>query len=71
MKAREVITKITSQGGELIRQRGSHRFFRIEVNGVVAHTTVSGKDRDDIPAGLLSKIDRDLAPALGKGWTKK
>ncbi len=70
MKAHEVVTKIEGHGGAMIRQRGSHRFYRVEVDGVVAHTIISGKNRDDIPAGLLSKIDRDLAPALGKGWTR-
>jgi predicted RNA binding protein YcfA (HicA-like mRNA interferase family) len=70
MKAREIVRRIEAAGGELKRQRGSHRFFVIESGDVSAQTTISRKDNEDIPSGLLSKIDRDLAPILGKGWTK-
>jgi len=52
------------------RQRGSHRFYVIVVDGKQAQTTISRKDGDEMPVGLLSKIDADLAPVLGKGWTK-
>lgn len=70
MKAREIIRRIEAQGGHLARQRGSHRFYKIERDGHTAQTTISNKDNEDIPAGLLSKIDRDMAPVLGKGWTR-
>lgn len=70
MKAREVIRIIKSHGGEQIRQRGSHRFFQVTVDGVKGHTTVSGKDAEDIPSGLLGKIQRDLENVLGKGWLR-
>lgn len=70
MKAQEVVHRITTAGGVFLRQRGSHRFYRVERKGVVAHTTVSGKDRDDVPIGLLRKIERDLKPVLGEGWLR-
>lgn len=69
MKAREVNRKIESRGGRMLRQRGSHRFFRVEIDGEVGHTTVH-QHSGDIPAGLLRKIERDLEPTLGKGWLR-
>jgi predicted RNA binding protein YcfA (HicA-like mRNA interferase family) len=69
MKACEVNRRIESFGGEMLRQRGSHRFYQVEVEGVVARTTVP-QHSGDIPVGLLSKIQRDLSPALGQGWLK-
>lgn len=70
MKTREIVRRIIAAGGEMKRQRGSHRFYVVEVDGKQAQTTISRKNSEDIPAGLLSKIDADLAPVLGKGWTK-
>ena len=69
MKAREVNRKIEVRGGLILRQRGSHRFYRVEVDGAVAHTTVP-QHPGDIPIGLLRKIERDLEPVLGKGWLR-
>jgi predicted RNA binding protein YcfA (HicA-like mRNA interferase family) len=70
VKAREIVRRIEAAGGELARQRGSHRFYTLTTDDVSVQTTISNKDNEDIPAGLLSKIDRDMAPALGKGWTR-
>ncbi len=53
-----------------MRQRGSHRFYQITANGKTYYTTVP-QHAGDIPTGTLAAIDRDLAQALGKGWTKK
>ncbi len=69
MRAREVIKVIEANGGEFVRQVGSHRRYRVSANGVVASTSVP-MHPGDIPTGTLSKIDRDLAPALGRGWLK-
>ena len=69
MKAREVNQRIEALGGYQLRQKGSHRFYEIERDGVTARTTVP-QHTGDIPKGLLSKIQRDLEPALGKGWLK-
>jgi len=68
VKAGKVVRIITARGGVILRQRGSHRFFEIERDGVKAHTTISNKDGEDIPTGLLAKIERDLAPVLGRKW---
>ena len=67
MKSSEVIERIEARGGVFVRQRGSHMRFRVDIDGVVCHTTVPDHE---IGKGLLAKIERDLAPALGKGWTK-
>jgi predicted RNA binding protein YcfA (HicA-like mRNA interferase family) len=69
MKAREVNRAIETRGGEVLRQKGSHRFYRVEVDGVIGHTTVP-QHTGDIPTGLLRKIERDLEPVLGKGWLR-
>ena len=69
MKAREVNQRIEARGGIVLRQRGSHRFYEVVVDGAKAHTTVP-QHTGDIPVGLLSKIQRDLAVVLGKGWLK-
>lgn len=69
MKARELNSKIESLGGENLRQKGSHRFYSATVNGVTA-TTIVPQHSGDIPKGLLSKIQRDLEAAFGKGWLK-
>ena len=41
--------------------------YRVTANGVTASTAVP-QHPGDIPTGTLRKIDRDLTPALGKGW---
>lgn len=64
MKAREVTRRIEALGGEHVRTRGSHRFYR--VGG--CQTTVAGNPGHDIATGTLHKIERDLEPVLGKGW---
>ena len=67
MRAREVNRIIERLGGEHIRTVGSHKRYRVTANGVTASTAVP-QHPGDIPTGTLRKIDRDLAPALGKGW---
>lgn len=69
MKAREVNRAIETRGGVILRQKGSHRFYRVEVNGAVGYTTVP-QHTGDIPTGLLRKIERDLESVLGKGWLR-
>lgn len=58
----------------MIRQVGSHRRY------VVTYIDSAGRDATvativaqhpgDIPAGTLRAIERDLEPALGKGWLR-
>jgi predicted RNA binding protein YcfA (HicA-like mRNA interferase family) len=74
MRAREVNRRIERMGGIMARQVGSHRRY------VVTHTDAAGKETTvattvaqhsgDIPAGTLRAIERDLEPALGKGWLR-
>ncbi len=70
MKARDLNRKIEKAGGVALRQRGSHRLYSITVDGQTYLTTVP-QHSGDIPAGTLAAIDRDLAGAFGKGWTKR
>ena len=69
MKAREINRRIEALGGEFIRQKGSHRSYRVEANGVIGRTIVP-QHTGDIPAGLLRTIERDLEGVLGKGWLR-
>jgi predicted RNA binding protein YcfA (HicA-like mRNA interferase family) len=69
MKAREVNQRIEKAGGEILRQKGSHRFYSITVDGVTARTTVP-QHTGDIPNGTLRAIEKDMEPALGKGWLR-
>jgi predicted RNA binding protein YcfA (HicA-like mRNA interferase family) len=67
MRAREVEKVIRQKGGVHTRTVGSHKRFQITGNGITASNAVP-QHPGDIPTGTLRKIDRDLAPALGKGW---
>lgn len=52
----------------MVRQRGSHRFYRaVGDNGTTAQTTVP-QHGGDIPKGTLSAIERSMEPAFGQGW---
>lgn len=59
--------KIEANGGEHVRTVGSHRRYRVTVGAVTASTAVP-QHPGDIPTGTLRKIERDLAPALGRKW---
>jgi predicted RNA binding protein YcfA (HicA-like mRNA interferase family) len=67
MKAREVERKILRNGGTLVRTRGSHRYYSITKGATTALTSVAFHP-GDIPTGTLHKIEKDIEPALGKGW---
>jgi predicted RNA binding protein YcfA (HicA-like mRNA interferase family) len=67
-----VSRRIVTLGGEMVRQVGSHRRFRVvfhDADGKV-HTvfTTVPMHRRDLPIGTLRSIQRDLAPALGGRW---
>jgi len=64
VKAREVNRIIERLGGEHIRTVGSHKRYRVTVDGVTAVPQHPG----DIPTGTLRKIQSDLASALGRKW---
>lgn len=67
VKAREVNRRIEQNGGEHVRTVGSHKRYRVTRGDVVASTAVP-QHPGDIPTGTLHKIEKDLAPVLGKGW---
>jgi predicted RNA binding protein YcfA (HicA-like mRNA interferase family) len=68
VKAREVNRRIERLGGLNMGQRGSHRKYKVTVDGTTVSTVVPQHAGRDIPIGTLSAIQRDLEPALGKGW---
>jgi predicted RNA binding protein YcfA (HicA-like mRNA interferase family) len=74
MKAREVNRKIERAGGYIVRQTGSHRRYAVDyqpTKGVTATvTTIVAQHPGDIPTGTLHAIEKDLQPALGKGWLR-
>jgi predicted RNA binding protein YcfA (HicA-like mRNA interferase family) len=67
MKAREVNRKIERLGGIHVRTVGSHKRYRV-ISADVAASTAVPQHPGDIPHGTLRKIQKDLEPALGKGW---
>ena len=72
VRAREVNREIERRGGHVVRQLGSHRRYRVDytrpegTEGRV-DTTVA-QHPGDISRGTPRAIERDLEPALGKGW---
>jgi predicted RNA binding protein YcfA (HicA-like mRNA interferase family) len=66
--------RIERLGGMMARQAGSHRRYVItytDAAGVAAKVaTTVPQHPGDIPAGTLRAIERDLEPALGKGWLR-
>ncbi|MBA2310140.1 MAG: type II toxin-antitoxin system HicA family toxin [Pseudonocardiales bacterium] len=75
MRAREVNRRIERRGGVVVRQTGSHRRYVVVYTDASsgeetrAFTTVA-QHPGDIPTGTLRAIERDLEPALGKGWLR-
>ena len=66
--------RIERLGGMMARQAGSHRRYVIiytDAAGAAAKVaTTVPQHPGDIPAGTLRAIERDLEPALGKGWLR-
>jgi len=74
VRARDVERRIERQGGEFLRQRGSHRRWVARTTlddgtEVVAYTVVP-QHPGDIPTGTLRAIEQDLEPVFGKGWLR-
>lgn len=72
MRGIDIARRIERLGGELVRQRGSHRRYRVALtdeDGVTrtAFTTVPMHNRD-MPIKTQYAIQRDLDTAFGKGW---
>jgi predicted RNA binding protein YcfA (HicA-like mRNA interferase family) len=63
----ELLKILRRLGCREARQRGSH--VRVECGTCV--TTVAVHAGETLPAGTLSKIQRDLTRCLGKGWLRK
>ena len=74
MRAREVNRRIERLGGKMVRQVGSHRRYAVTYTGTAGReTTVATtvpQHAGDIPAGTLRAMERDLEPALGRGWLR-
>lgn len=70
MTAREVCRRIERRGGEFLGYEGSHRKYRVRYGGSGVVRTAVPVHAGDVPKGTLRKIERDLEPALGKGWLR-
>lgn len=74
MRAREVVKAVEQRGGYFVRQVGSHARYEAPYkrpdgsDGRLA--TAVAMHPGDIPTGTLSKIEKDLEPAFGKGWLR-
>jgi predicted RNA binding protein YcfA (HicA-like mRNA interferase family) len=69
VRARNVNRRIEKLGGVHVRTVGSHKRYRVTRGNVTASTAVP-QHPGDIPTGTLHKIEKDLRPALGKGWLR-
>ncbi len=72
VKAREVIRAIERAGGSKTRQVGSHARYAVvyekpDGSPSTAYATVPVHG-GEIPNGTLDSIEKQLEPALGKGW---
>lgn len=63
----ELLKILRRLGCKETRQKGSH--VRVECG--ICVTTVAVHAGATLPAGTLSRIQRDLAPCLGKGWLQR
>jgi len=75
MKAKEVTARIVRLGGVHSHARGSHHYY------VATYQRSDGSEGrvltsvalhpGDVPKGTLRKIERDMEPAFGEGWSKR
>jgi predicted RNA binding protein YcfA (HicA-like mRNA interferase family) len=74
VRAREINRRIERLGGVMVRQAGSHRRYMVtyadEAGSRMMVATTVAQHAGDVPAGTLRAIERDLEPALGKGWLR-
>jgi predicted RNA binding protein YcfA (HicA-like mRNA interferase family) len=72
VRARDVNRRIERLGGELLRQRGSHRRYEatktLPDGTVVKAATTVAQHAGDIPGGTLRQIEKDMIPVFGEGW---
>jgi predicted RNA binding protein YcfA (HicA-like mRNA interferase family) len=57
---------LKSHGCRVVRHKGSH--VRVDSPDGACHTTVPVHAGEDLGAGLLRQIERDMERCLGKGW---
>lgn len=58
---------IERSGGVHTRTVGSHKRYEV-VSGELKASTAVPQHPGDIPKGTLRKIQKDLAPVLGRNW---
>lgn len=66
MRAKELERILKALGAEFVRQKGSHRVWRVGT----CQTVVPAHAGEDIKPGTLKAIEAQLAPCLGKGWLR-
>ncbi len=64
-RAQEVAKVLRKRGAEMVRMKGSHAVWRYQ-----NCQTVVPMHRGDMPTGTVRAIERDMEPALGRGWLK-
>ncbi len=67
MTGKQLLKRLRKFGCVELRQRGSHVIVRCGDRV----TTVPVHAREELGPGLCRAIERDLEPALGKGWLSK
>jgi predicted RNA binding protein YcfA (HicA-like mRNA interferase family) len=66
MTGKEVLRRLRRLGCEVVRQKGSH----VRIRCGDCQTTVPVHAGEDLPAGTLAAIQRDLAACVGRSWRK-
>lgn len=59
--------RIEQLGGEHVHTAGSHKRYQVTVDGQSTATAVP-QHPGDLSTGTLHKIEKDLAPVLGREW---
>jgi predicted RNA binding protein YcfA (HicA-like mRNA interferase family) len=71
VKPREVCRRIERLGGYYVTTKGSHREYAVLYGQDGRVRTWVPMHSGDVLPGTLRKIERDLEPALGKGWLRR
>jgi predicted RNA binding protein YcfA (HicA-like mRNA interferase family) len=66
---KDLLRILKKHGCRVVRRKGSH--VRVDSPDARCHTTVPVHAGEDLGAGLLRQIERDMEPCLGKGWLKR
>lgn len=68
-KAKDLNKVLVKKGAYVVRQKGSHRLFRVDHADGFCQSVVP-QHGGDVPVGTVKSIEKDFEQAFGKGWLK-